>query len=109
MDVNAKAARRYGIIPLRDKLFSEESKQRTYFDSADFALKSDHRPSEIYNNDIGTKHPEHAHISHPFCAVPGSSNLSQHANDGFRTGSDYQQCDSLLHEDGAKESERMIN
>lgn len=85
---------------------------RTYFDSAEFALNSVHRPSEVSHNDIGTKHPECAHISQPFCAVPGSSNVSQHANDGFHpetAGHGYQRCDSHLHGDEADGYKGMVD
>ncbi|KAJ5541440.1 hypothetical protein N7494_006516 [Penicillium frequentans] len=109
-EANAEAARRYGTVPFRDKLFPQESKHRTYFDSAEFALNSVHRPSEVCHNDIGTKHPEYAHISQPFCAVPGSSNVSQHANDGFHTaGHGYHRCDSHLHEDEADGYKSLVD
>ncbi|KAJ6094924.1 camp-regulated phosphoprotein family protein Igo1 [Penicillium canescens] len=77
----SKIASRYGVVPMREKLFSEESKHRTYFDSGDFALNSAHKSPEISQQCIGTKHPERSNISHPFCAVPSSSNVCEDAND----------------------------
>jgi hypothetical protein len=58
---------------------------RTYFDSGEFALRAVHRPSEISEQDAGTKYPQRCHISHPFCAVPSSSNVCEDANDGVQT------------------------
>lgn len=87
---------------------TNDVQHRTYFDSAEFVLNSVHKPSEISQNDIGTKHPQHANISQPFCAVPGSSNVCDDANKGFQTVShEYQKCDSHLHED--KEAEHNKN
>lgn len=108
----------YGVVPFREKLFSERSKvwvhspstgflswtaniakHRTYFDSADFALKAAHSPSEISEKNTGTEHPQHASISHPFCAVPSSSNVFHDANNGFQTTShEIKKCQSHLHE-----------
>lgn len=70
--------------------------QRTYFDSGEFALKAIHKPSEISEQNMGTKHPQRSHISHPFCAVPSSSNVCEDANDGAQTVQ--QKCGSHLHE-----------
>ncbi|KAJ5747740.1 camp-regulated phosphoprotein family protein Igo1 [Penicillium nucicola] len=76
----SKIASRYGIVPLREKLFPEESMNRTYFDSGEFALNNAHKSSEI-SPSLGTKHPQRSNISHPFCAVPSSSNVCEEAND----------------------------
>lgn len=98
-DSNAQAARRYGVVPFRKKLFSERSKHRTYFDSTDSVLESAHNPSEISEKNTGTEHPQYGSISRPFCAVPGSSNVSKNANKGFQAIShESEKCQSHLHE-----------
>ncbi|KAJ6001173.1 hypothetical protein N7481_001582 [Penicillium waksmanii] len=74
-------------------------KHRTYFDSAEFVLKSAHNPSEISEKNTGTERPQHASISQPFCAVPGTSNVCKTANNGFQnTSHEYQNYQSPLHE-----------
>ncbi|KAJ5100759.1 hypothetical protein N7456_006811 [Penicillium angulare] len=79
-------------------------KHRTYFDSADSVLKSAHNPSEISKRNTGTEHPHSADISQPFCAVPGSSNVSKNANTGFQINShENQKCQSHLHENEKEE------
>ncbi|KAJ5749455.1 hypothetical protein N7533_006483 [Penicillium manginii] len=72
---------------------------RTYFDSAEFVLKSAHNPSEISEKNTGTERPQHASIPQPFCAVPGTSNVCKTANNGFQnTSHEYQNYQSPLHE-----------
>lgn len=79
---------------------------RTYFDSADFALKTAHSPSETSEN-TGTKHPQYASISQPFCAVPSSSNVFYDANNGFQnTSHDTQKGQSRLHENEKADCEK---
>ncbi|KAJ5320291.1 hypothetical protein PENANT_c010G00904 [Penicillium antarcticum] len=75
-----------------------KSKHRTYFDSGDFALKSAHKSSEISQQSIGTKHPQRSNISHPFCAVPSSSNVCEDANDPIQAPKET--CHSHLQDKG---------
>ncbi|KAB8075881.1 hypothetical protein BDV29DRAFT_171209 [Aspergillus leporis] len=71
----------YQIASLREKLFSEHSKHRTYFDSADLALASAHRESDLCTMRPGAHHPVREDISLPYCAVPSGSNVGKYAND----------------------------
>lgn len=57
---------------------------RTYFDSAEYILKSEHNSADIPEKQTETEHPRQASISQPFCAVPRNSKVCKDANKGFR-------------------------
>jgi hypothetical protein len=60
--------------------------ERTYFDSADFALTAARKQSNIGAIQTGIDHPVVENISHPAAAAPGGSNVTDNReNDASKT------------------------
>jgi hypothetical protein len=55
-------------------------KERTYFDSGDYALSATYRETD--NSAIQTRreHPHRESISHPYAPTPAASNVDKDAN-----------------------------
>lgn len=58
----------------------ENQKERTYFDSGDFALSAAHRVTDNGVIETGKAHPRRDSISHPYAPVPAASNVDKEAN-----------------------------
>lgn len=54
-------------------------KERTYFDSGDFALSAADRVTD--NGAIYREHPHRESISHPYAPIPAASNVDRDANE----------------------------
>lgn len=72
-------------------------KERTYFDSGDFALSAGQRAIETGAVESGCKHPNRESISHPNAPVPGNSNVDYAANKTLDRKSASPERKSLLH------------
>jgi hypothetical protein len=60
-------------------------KERTYFDSGDFALSVDNCETDKSAIQTGKEHPHRDSISHPYAAIPAASNVDKNANeDSYR-------------------------
>ncbi|KAI3281694.1 hypothetical protein DTO002I6_9727 [Penicillium roqueforti] len=71
---------KYGKRP-RGGLLGEKSKERTYFDSGDFAFSAAHRVTDLDAIQIGRAHPYRDNISHPSSTIPATSNVDKKANE----------------------------
>ncbi|KAB8076975.1 hypothetical protein BDV29DRAFT_169155 [Aspergillus leporis] len=69
----------YGRLP-RGGLLGQQSKNRTYFDSGDFALSAANRVTDNGAVQTGTAHPMRDSISHPNAPVPSTSNVNKDSN-----------------------------
>ncbi|KAI9376421.1 hypothetical protein BJX61DRAFT_364309 [Aspergillus egyptiacus] len=72
----------YGKIPCGGSL-GQQTKKRIYFDSGDFALSAAHRETDNGEIQTGTAHPVRESISHPYTAIPNTSNASRGADKGY--------------------------
>lgn len=71
---------KYGKLP-RPGLLGQQSKERTYFDSGDFALSAADRETENGAVHTGRAHPQRDSISHPYAPIPADSNVNKDANE----------------------------
>ncbi|KAB8068858.1 hypothetical protein BDV29DRAFT_161976 [Aspergillus leporis] len=69
----------YGSLPHKG-LLGQQFQKRTYFDSGDFALSTADRVTDDGAIHTGAAHPLRESISHPYAAVPSSSNVTENAN-----------------------------
>ncbi|KAL4766986.1 hypothetical protein BDW60DRAFT_220910 [Aspergillus nidulans var. acristatus] len=60
---------KYGKLPL-----GRRSKERTYFDSGDFALSAADRVTDNGAIHTGREHPHRESISHPYAPISAASN-----------------------------------
>jgi hypothetical protein len=56
-------------------------KERTYFDSGDFALSAGNCEMDNGAIQTGKEHPHRGSISHPYAAMPVASNVDKNANE----------------------------
>ncbi|KAJ6136853.1 Endosulphine [Penicillium chrysogenum] len=70
---------KYGKLPRRGSL-ARKSKERTYFDSGDFAFLAADRETGNGVVQSGRAHPCRDSISHPYAPVPAASNVNKDAN-----------------------------
>ncbi|KAL4943164.1 hypothetical protein BDV06DRAFT_221503 [Aspergillus oleicola] len=59
----------YGKLPFKGRI-GQAKKQRTYFDSGDFALSAAHKVTDSGAIQTGTEHPVRETIPHPYVPVP---------------------------------------
>ncbi|KAJ5223193.1 uncharacterized protein N7469_009433 [Penicillium citrinum] len=78
-------------------LLDKRFKERTYFDSGDFALSAGQRAIETGAIDSGCEHPNRDNISHPNAPVPSNSNVDYGANRTTDRKSISPERKSLLH------------
>ncbi|OOQ90201.1 mRNA stability protein mug134 [Penicillium brasilianum] len=71
---------KYGKLP-RGGLLGQKSKERSYFDSGDYALSAADRVTDNGAIHTGKAHPHRESISHPFAPIPSSSNVNKEATD----------------------------
>ncbi|KAL4923173.1 uncharacterized protein BDV17DRAFT_277864 [Aspergillus undulatus] len=74
---------KYGKLP-RGGLLGEKSKERTYFDSGDFALSAADRVTDNGAIYTGIEHPHRESISHPYAPIPAASNVDKDANEDLQ-------------------------
>ncbi|KAJ5991385.1 hypothetical protein N7499_012037 [Penicillium canescens] len=60
----------------RGGLLGQKSKERTYFDSGDFALSAAHRVTDLGAIQTGRAHPHRENISRP-SPIPAASNVDK--------------------------------
>lgn len=60
---------------------TDNQKNRTYFDSGDLALAAAHKVTNDGAIQTGRVHPDRESISHPYSAVPDTSNVDKDANE----------------------------
>ncbi|OQE87741.1 hypothetical protein PENNAL_c0019G01019 [Penicillium nalgiovense] len=94
--------KKYGKLP-RGGLPARKSKERTYFDSGDFAISAADRETDNGAIQTGRTHPHRESISHPYASIPASSNVDGHANEDRYGRSASIEKSPLLHETGTKE------
>ncbi|KAJ5126276.1 hypothetical protein N7448_005587 [Penicillium atrosanguineum] len=56
-------------------------KERTYFDSGDFALSAADHETDGGAISTGRAHPQRDSISHPYAPIPAASNVNKDANE----------------------------
>ncbi|KAJ5743451.1 hypothetical protein N7533_010553 [Penicillium manginii] len=71
----------YEKRPHGDLLGEQSKKNRTYFDSGDLALSAAHKVTNEGAIQTGRAHPHRESISHPYSAVPNTSNVDKDANE----------------------------
>ncbi|KAJ5825399.1 hypothetical protein N7474_002537 [Penicillium riverlandense] len=71
----------YEKRPPNGYLLGKHFKERTYFDSGDFALSAAQQETDNGAIQTGREHPRRESISHPYAPVPSTSNVDQHANE----------------------------
>ncbi|KAJ5612655.1 hypothetical protein N7510_005849 [Penicillium lagena] len=71
---------KYGTLQ-RGGLFGQKSKERTFFDSGDFALSAADRVTDNGAIHTGKMHPRRDSISHPYAPIPASCNVDKDANE----------------------------
>jgi hypothetical protein len=72
--------KKYGKLP-RGGSLAQKTKERTYFDSGDFALSAADRETDNGAIQTGRAHPHRESISHPYASIPASSNVDESANE----------------------------
>ncbi|CAI7642170.1 unnamed protein product [Penicillium palitans] len=72
--------RKYGKLP-RGGLLAQQSKERIYFDSGDFALSAADRMTDNGVIKTGRAHPHRDSISHPYAPIPAASNVDKDATE----------------------------
>ncbi|CAG8894645.1 unnamed protein product [Penicillium egyptiacum] len=93
---------KYGKLP-RGGLLARKSKERTYFDSSDFAISAANRETNNGAIQTGRAHPHRESISHPYASIPASSNPNGHANeDRYRRSASVEKS-PLLHQTDNKD------
>ncbi|KAJ5240423.1 uncharacterized protein N7469_002014 [Penicillium citrinum] len=65
---------------------TDNQENRTYFDSGDLALSAAHKVTNEGVIQTGRAHPDRESISHPFSAVPNTSNVDKDANKDLYRG-----------------------
>ncbi|KAJ5894675.1 hypothetical protein N7495_006366 [Penicillium taxi] len=108
---------KYGKLPRRSLLKNHMSKERTYFDSGDFALSAVRRVTDNGTIKTGIMHPHRESISHSFSPIPADSNVRKDANcDNYgrnesREGSPLTQQNSAesLERRSSEEREKMMS
>lgn len=66
-------------------MLTNHRKERTYFDSGDFALSAANRETDNGSIQTGRTHPYRDSISHPYAPIPAASNVDKDANkDSYR-------------------------
>ncbi|KAJ5161071.1 Endosulphine, partial [Penicillium capsulatum] len=94
--------KKYGKLPRAGSL-TRKSKERTYFDSGDFALSAANHETDNGAIQTGRAHPHRESISHPYASIPASSNVDESANeDRFRISASIAES-PLLHQTDVKD------
>ncbi|KAJ5937060.1 Endosulphine [Penicillium verhagenii] len=93
---------KYGKLPLGGSL-AQKSKERTYFDSGDFALSTANRETDNGAIQTGRAHPYRESISHPYASIPASSNVDENANEDMYRKSPSIKKSPLLHQTDIKD------
>lgn len=76
---------RYLEYSLLRRVLTNNWKERTYFDSGDFALSAADRVTDHGAIQTGRAHPRRDSISHPYAPIPAASNVDKDANeDSYR-------------------------
>ncbi|KAJ5932405.1 Endosulphine [Penicillium verrucosum] len=94
--------KKYGKLR-RGGLLAQTPKERTYFDSGDFAISSAHRETNNGAIQTGRSHPYRESISHPYAPVPASSNVDKDANQDTHMKSASIDESPLLHQADIKD------
>ncbi|KAJ5205206.1 Endosulphine [Penicillium cf. griseofulvum] len=94
--------KKYGKLP-HGGLLAPKSKERTYFDSGDFALSAAHHETDNGAIQTGRAHPHRESISHPFSPIPASSNVGEDANQDTHRKSASTEQSPLLHQTDTKD------
>ncbi|KAJ5335867.1 uncharacterized protein N7506_005803 [Penicillium brevicompactum] len=71
---------KYGKRP-RGGLLGEKFKERTYFDSGDFAFSAAYRVTDLGAIQTGGAHLHRDNISHPSSPIPAAGNVDKKANE----------------------------
>ncbi|KAJ5679503.1 hypothetical protein N7462_007747 [Penicillium macrosclerotiorum] len=70
---------KYFEYTLSQYVLNNSLKERTYFDSGDFALSAADRVTDNGAFQTGKAHPQRDSISHPYAPIPAASNVDQDA------------------------------
>lgn len=70
---------RYLEYSLFRHVLTNSRKERTYFDSGDFALSAADRVTDNGAIQTGKAHPRRDSISHPYAPIPAASNVDKDA------------------------------
>ncbi|KAJ5346268.1 hypothetical protein N7452_004272 [Penicillium brevicompactum] len=86
---------KYGRLP-RGGLLAQQSKERHYFDSGDFAISTTDHVTDDGSIKTGRSHPYRSSISHPYAPIPASSNVDKDATeDLYRKSADFEKSPLL--------------
>ncbi|KAJ5493637.1 Endosulphine [Penicillium fimorum] len=98
----SRLLKKYGKLP-HGGLLAQKSKERTYFDSGDFALSAADCETDNGAVQTGRAHPNRDSISHPYSSIPASSNVDGDANqDTYRKSANIEKS-PLLHQTDTKD------
>ncbi|KAL2829497.1 hypothetical protein BDW59DRAFT_36057 [Aspergillus cavernicola] len=95
---------KYGRLP-RGGPLGQKSKERTYFDSGDFALSTTDKVTDNGAIQTGSAHPHRNSISHPFAAIPAASNVDVDANEDLYSKSVGPKRSPLLQQTNVEDEE----
>ncbi|GLI82222.1 hypothetical protein PoHVEF18_010647 [Penicillium ochrochloron] len=95
---------KYGKLP-RGGLLGQISKERTYFDSGDYALSAAGRVTDNGAIQTGKAHPHRDSISHPYAPIPSASNVKKDAIEDLHRKSPSPEESPLLQQTNIEDSE----
>ncbi|KAJ5443624.1 uncharacterized protein N7458_007496 [Penicillium daleae] len=98
---------KYGKL-LRGGLLSQKSKERTYFDSGDYALSAADRVTDNGAIQTGKAHPHRDSISHPYAPIPAASNVDKDAIEDLHRKSASPEESPLLQQTNIEHAEPLI-
>lgn len=89
-------------------VLTNNRKERTYFDSGDYALSAADRVTDNGAIQTGKAHPHRDSISHPYAPIPAASNVKKDAiDDAYRKSTSPEE--SPLHQAKIEDAEPLNN
>lgn len=99
---------RYFLLRHVLNLLTNNRKERTYFDSGDYALSAADRVTDNGAILTGKAHPHRDSISHPYAPIPAASNVKKDAiDDAYRKSTSPEE--SPLHQTQIEDAEPLNN
>lgn len=96
---------RYLKYSLLRYVLTSDRKERTYFDSGDFALSAADRITDNGAIKTGRAHPHRDSISHPYAPIPAASNVDKDATEDLYRKSVDPEKSPLLQEGNIEDEE----
>ncbi|KAJ5368479.1 uncharacterized protein N7496_008239, partial [Penicillium cataractarum] len=95
---------KYGKLP-HGGLLGQKCKERTYFDSGDYALSAADRVTDNGAIRTGKAHPHRDSISHPYAPIPAASNVNKDATEDLYRKSASPEESPLLQQTNIEDAE----